>query len=169
MIAMMLATVLCGGALPGLATAERLEVSASVLAGTGISLAGSGGKTFARRSPTFLQAEVGLVHPQLPWLELAPTLMLEIDGRIGFGIAPKLRARLPGKRVRAYGVVAMPLFVVPYTLLGVQAGGGLMVALHRRVGLLAEFTGGAYVWGSDLMPNAALGPFNASLGMRVNF
>lgn len=169
MIPAMLAAVLCGGALPGLATAERLEVSASVLAGTGIALAGVGGKTFARRAPTFLQAEVGLVHPQLPWLELAPTLMLEIDGRIGFGVAPKLRARLPGKRVRVYGVAALPIYVVPYTLLGVQAGGGLMINLHRRAALLAEFTGGAYVWGSDLMPNAALGQFSSSLGLRVNF
>ncbi|MBX7081634.1 MAG: hypothetical protein K1X88_20700 [Nannocystaceae bacterium] len=163
------ATVHCGGAIGALPPADKLQVSATVMTGTGVSLAGNAKKTYASRTPTFLLGEVGFVHPGLDWLEFAPTVMLEVEGRVGFGLMPKLRARLPGKRVRAWGLVAMPVYVTPYTLLGVQVGVGVSVALHRRLALVAEATGGAYVWGSDLMANAALGQLDLTLGLRVNF
>jgi hypothetical protein len=165
----LVASVMCGGAIGSVGPAEKLQVSASILAGTGISLAGVARKTYAARSPTFLLAEVGFVHPQLQWLEFAPTIALEIEGRIGVGLMPKLRARLPGKRVRVWAVGALPIFFAPYSLLGVQGGAGLSVALHPRVALLAEFTGTGYVWGSDLMKGAALAKLDQTFGVRMNF
>lgn len=159
----------CGGAIASVGPAEKLEVTASVMAGTGTSLAGMAGKTYGKRSPTFLLGEVAFVHPDLSWLEFAPTIALEVEGRVGVGLVPKLRARLPGKRVRLWAVVALPIFVAPYSLLGIQGGAGISVNLHKRVALIAEFTGTGFVWGSDLMNNYSLAKLDQSFGVRLRF
>lgn len=153
--------------------ADKLQVSAGASAGTGISLTGSGGKTYAKRSPAFLIGEVGIIHPSIPWLEFVPSVMLELEGRVGVALLPKIRAYVPGKRVRFWGIAAVPVFVAPYSMVGVQGGFGLSVALHRRVAVFGEFTASAYVWGTDLMNNAdnsaALGKLDQAFGVRVFF
>jgi hypothetical protein len=169
MIPLFLATVMCGGLFAGVAPAEKLKVSATAMGGTGVSLVGVGKHTFVARSPTFIIGEVGIAHPDLDWLELAPSVMLELEGRVGFALLPKIRARLPGKRVRFWGSAALPIFVVPYSLLGVQVGAGVSVALHPRIALVAEFTATAYVWGSDLIKKTALGKLDESFGLKVSF
>jgi hypothetical protein len=169
MSALFLSTVLCGGLFANVAPAEKLEVSATVMAGTGMSLAGVAKHTLAARSPTFLIGEVAIAHPNLDWLELAPSLMLEVEGRVGFALLPKIRARLPGKRVRIWATAGLPVFVAPYSMLGVQAGAGISIKLHARVALVGEFTATAYVWGSDLMKGAALAKLDETFGVRVFF
>lgn len=164
-----LACVLAGGVVGGVAPAEKIHVSTTVMAGSGVSLTGNGGRTYGARSPAFMLAEVGLRHPDLMWLEFAPTLMLEVEGRVGFGLLPRVRAFVPTKRVKPYGVLGVPIFVVPYSLVGIQAGGGLTIELHRRVALVAEFTANVYVWGSDLMDDAVLAKLDESFGVRVQF
>jgi len=164
-----LVCVIAGGVIGKLAPADKMHVSATIMAGTGLSLTGSGGRTYGRRSPTFLLAEVGLRHPDLMWLEFAPALLLEVEGRVGFGLLPRVRAFVPTKRVKPYGVLGLPIFVAPYSLLGIQAGFGFTIELHARVALVAEFTGNVYVWGSDLMTDAVLGKLDQSFGVRVSF
>jgi hypothetical protein len=163
------ATVMCGGAIASVSPAESIGTTASVMAGTGISLAGRAKRTLAARSPTFLLGEVGLVHPDLDWLELAPTLMLEVEGRVGVGLMPKLRARLPGKRLRVWGVVAVPMFFAPYTMFGAQGGAGAALTVHSRIALVAEFTGTGYFWGSDVPRGSAVAKLDATFGLRVRF
>lgn len=169
MSTLLLATVLCGGLYPNVSPTDKLQVSATVMGGTGLSLAGVGKQTYAARSPAFIIAEVGLVHPQVEWLELAPSVMLEVEGRVGFALLPKVRARLPGKRARLYAVGGLPIFVAPYSMLGIQAGFGISIALHKRIALVAEGTATAYVWGSDLMKKSALGKLDGQLGIKVTF
>ena len=96
-------------------------------------------------------------------------MLLEVEGRVGFGVLPRVRAFVPTKRVKPYGVVGVPIFVAPYSLVGVQAGFGISIELHRRVAVVAEFTGNAYVWGSDLMNKSVLGKLDESFGVRVQF
>ncbi len=163
------ASLLCGGAIGQLAPAEKLQVSASIMAGSGMSLAGVGGRTYGARSPAFLLGEVALAHPQLQWLEFAPALAFEVEGRVGVGLIPKIRARLGGKRVRVWGLLGLPVFFAPYSLVGVQGGAGLSLALHPRFALVAEFTGTGFVWGSDLMSGSALAKLDQHFGIRVNF
>lgn len=170
MIGALLGTwIVCGGAIGVVAPAEKLQVSATVMAGTGMSMTGVGGTTYARRTPTFLLGEVGLVHPDLEWLELAPTVALEVEGRVGVGLMPKLRARLPGKRVRIWALAGLPIFFAPYSLLGIQGGAGISLKLHKRLALVAEFTGTGFVWGSDLMSGGSLVKLDSQFGVRVNF
>ncbi len=169
MSTLVMAAVLCGGLYGNVAPAEKLTISSTVMAGTGMSLVGVGKRTYGARSPTFLIGEVGIVHPQLDWLELAPSLMLEVEGRVGLALLPKVRARLPGKRVRIWAMAGLPVFVAPYSMLGVQAGFGLSIALHKRIALVGEFSASAYVWGSDLMKKSALGKLDESFGVKVTF
>lgn len=166
---LLMSSVLCGGAIGSVSPAETIGTTASIMAGTGISLAGREGKTLGARSPTFLLGEVAFVHPDLDWLELAPTLMLEIEGRVGVGALPKLRARLPGKRLRVWGVIGLPIFFAPYSMLGAQGGAGASLAMHSRVALVAEFTGTGYFWGSDLAKGSAIAKLDATFGLRVTF
>jgi hypothetical protein len=158
-------TLWAGGAVAALPPAEKLQVSATVSAGSGLSLAGAGGQTLMRRSPAFLTVDVGFIHPQVQWLEFAPTLMLEVEGRIGFGVMPKLRAFVP-LRGRSLGV---PAFVAPFTLVGVQAGIGVGVQLTEHFAIVAEGTGTGYFLGSDRMEGAALGKLDSQAGLRVRF
>lgn len=166
---LLLGTVLCGGAIASVSPAEKIGTTASVMAGTGISLAGQAKRTLGARSPTFLLGEIGLVHPDLDWLELAPTLMLEVEGRVGVGVMPKLRARLPGKRLRVWGVVGLPMFFAPYSMIGAQGGAGAALAVHSRIAIVAEFTGTGYFWGSDVPKGSAVAKLDATLGLRVRF
>jgi hypothetical protein len=168
--------LIAGGPVAALPPAEKLQVSASVMAGSGLSIAGAGGSTLARRSPAFMQVDVGFIHPQVPWLELAPTVMLELEGRVSFGVMPKLRAFVPwrgrkGKpsRLLTYGSLGVPVFVAPFTLVGVQAGIGVGVQILRHLAVVAEGTGAGYFLGSDRMEGAALGKLDAQAGLRVRF
>jgi hypothetical protein len=96
-------------------------------------------------------------------------LLLEVEGRVGFGVLPRVRAFVPTRRVKPYGVLGVPIFIAPYSLVGIQAGCGVSIELHRRVALVLEFTGNAFVWGSDLMTGAVLGKLDEAAGVRVSF
>ena len=174
---MILSQVLwAGGAVAALPPAEKLEVSASAQTGSGLSLAGDGGETLARRSPVYLTVDVGLRHPAVQWLEFAPTAMLEIEGRVAFGLMPKLRAFVPfpGRRGRPsrmllFGSLGVPVFIAPYTLVGVAAGIGVGVQLHEHFALVCEGIAAGYFLGSDLIDNGGLGKLDLQGGIRVRF
>ena len=164
-----MSTVIAGGMVGKVGAVDKLQISATATAGTGLSIAGDGGQTLATRSPAFLNLDVGFTHPQIPWLELAPGVMLELEGRVGFGLLPKVRAFVPWKRFRPFGLLALPVFVAPYSLLGVQGGVGLAVVIHERVALVTEGSATAYFWGSDLIDGGALGKLDLVGGVRVMF
>jgi hypothetical protein len=151
------------------APAPKFGISSTVTTGTGISVASSGGGTLTERSPTFLSVEVGFTHPSLQWLEVSPGLLLEVEGRVGVGLNPKLRAILPLRRVRLYGFVGLPVFVAPYSLVGAQAGPGLAIHVHKHFAFVGEASTMVYFWGSDLMDDSILAKFDLALGLRVVF
>jgi hypothetical protein len=167
--ALALAAVVAGGVTSRVPPADRLRVSGTVTAGTGLSLAGAGGHTLSARSPIFLQIEAGFTHPSLPWIEFSPAILLELENRVGVGVNPKVRAFLPLRGPRIYGIVGLPVFIAPYSLLGVQGGMGLAVHVHDHLALVAEVTAAAYFWGSDLMRGGALGKLDVACGLRVVF
>lgn len=157
------------GLLPGLSTVDRIGVNTTVGVSTGLSLAGSHGVTYARRSPAMLSFEVGLVHPHVPWLELAPGILLEVEGRVALGLQAQARMYLTSTRFRPYAVVGVPAFVVPFTLLGAKAGGGVLARLHDRFGIALEVGATVFFLGDDLMPRSALAKLDATLALRANF
>jgi len=163
------ATVLAGGVVGGLPPAEKLTVTAAASSGTGVAVASPGGGTLSGRAPVYLRAEVGFIHPAVRWLEFSPGIWMEVEGRVGFGIVPRLRALLPGRRFFPYGTVSLPVVVAPYSLLGVEAGFGAAFAVHRHLAIAVEATATTFFWGSDLMKGSILARFDAGLGVRVPF
>ncbi len=167
--AMLASGMMAGGVVSRVAPAEKLQLTGTVTTGTGLSMASAGGETLAERSPTFLNVEVGFTHPSIPWFEISPGLMLELEGRVGVGINPKFRAVLPFRRARVYGLVGVPIFFAPYSLLGVQGGAGFAVSVHPHVALVSELSASAFFWGSDLMDDSILGKLDFAFGVRVMF
>ncbi len=164
-----LAGVVAGGLVSRVAPAEKLGLSATAMSGTGLSLASAGGGTISNRSPVFLDVEVGFTHPSLPWLEFTPALLLEAEGRVGFGLEPKVRAFLPVRKVSVFGVLGLPVFVAPYSLLGASAGAGLAIHVHRHFAVVAEATASVFFWGSDLMSDSILSKLDVAVGIRIPF
>lgn len=168
------AALWASGPLPNLAPAERWEVSANATVGSGLSLAGAGGATLIARSPAFLNIDLGLKHPQMRIVEFAPTLMLELEGRVAVGGNAKIRAFVPHRRAgpprfRIFGQAGVPVFFAPFTLVGLQVGAGFTLRIHSRFSLIAVGTATGYVLGSDLMQSGALGKLDVEAGLRVKF
>lgn len=166
---LLLAGVVAGGVTSRLPPAEKLTVTAAASSGTGVSVASPGGGTLSGRAPTYLRAEVGFIHPSLPWLEFSPGIWMEVEGRVDFGIVPRLRALLPGRRFFPYGTLGVPVVVAPFSLLGVEAGFGAAFTVHRHLAITVETTATTFFWGSDLMKGSILARFDAGLGLRVPF
>lgn len=158
-----------GGVTGSLPPADKLTVTAAASSGTGVAVASPGGGTLSGRAPVFLRAEVGFIHPQARWLEFSPGIWMEVEGRVGFGIVPRLRALLPRRRFYPYATVSVPVVVAPYSLLGVEAGFGAAFTVHRHLALTLETTATTFFWGSDLMKGSILARFDAGLGVRVPF
>lgn len=169
------AALVAGGATPNLSPTDGLEIRATATAGSGRSITGFAGKTYTRRSPLFLNVDVGFVHPRMSWLEFAPTLMLELEGRVAIGANPKLRALLPlankgiMRRFRPFGLVGAPVFLRPYKLVGAQAGAGIRIKITGRTSLLGQATATVFFMGDDLMNNSALGKLDIEVGLTVRF
>lgn len=168
------ATLWASGALANLPPAEHWDVSANATMGSGLSLAGAGGATLIARSPAFLNIDVGFKHPQMHIIEFAPTLMMELEGRVSVGANAKIRAFVPNKRAarprfRIFGVAGVPVFFVPFTLAGLQAGAGFTLRVHSRFSFIAVGTATGYVLGTDLMKGGALGKLDVEAGLRVRF
>jgi len=158
-----------GGALPSLPPTDHIDINATVSAATGVSLAGANGQTFAARSPTLLALEVGFRHPQVPWLEVAVGLLIEAEPQPSVGVDPKLRMFVPVRPVRPYVLIGVPAIIAPRTLLGVQAGVGLEIPLHRRFGVLFEGSASTFFLGDDRMNESVLLKLDAAIGVRTYF
>lgn len=167
---MLNACVLAGGLTASVPPADHIDINARVTSGTGLSLAGAGGQTLRARSPAFMNIELGARLDTLPWLEFAGGVTMELEDRVSVGLLPRLRAYLPlRRRLSFYGIAGVPVFVHPFTLVGVQAGLGFGVSVGRHFSVVGEFTGSGYFAGTDLIAGSALGKFDAALGFNIHF
>lgn len=162
-------TVFMGGLTPSLAPVDRIEVTATIGVATGVSLTGGGDRVWVNRSPSMLNIEIGLIHPSLPWLEISPTLMIELERRVGFGVAPKGRMFLLAGRLRPFVLLALPVFIAPYKLLGTQGGIGLEARIHRRFGVAVDGTATAFVLGDDLLRDHVFTKLDVNVSLRGYF
>jgi len=163
-------TLLAGGLTQSMAPAESVDITARLTSGTGLSVAGASGQSLTARSPAFLVAEAGIRPSNLSWLELTGGFTMEMEGRVSFGLLGRARAHIPSRRrVGGYGLVGVPLFVHPFSLVGAQVGLGTAVDVHRNVALVAEGTASVFFAGSDLMKGSALAKFDLAFGLEIKF
>lgn len=150
-------------------TLRGIRVSGTMLVGSGVSIAPGPTGALATRSPALLTVDAGFFHPELTWLEFAPTMLLEMERSVSFGVAFRMRAFVPLRRFRPYALIGAPVWVPPKKLLGAQVGVGAAIMLHRNFALAAEFGPTVFFAGDDLTEGGALTKIDGSLGLRVSF
>ena len=144
-------------------------VSSTLLLGSGVSMAPGPVRAQANRSPLMLTLDAGFFHPELTWLEFSPAAMLEVERGVGFGLAFRVRAFLPTRRLRPYGTAGLSYFFAPYKLFGAQAGVGLALRLHEHFALATELAPTVFFFGNDLTAGGVLAKIDGSVGLRVSF
>lgn len=151
-------------------SAQR-EIAASVFVGSGVSV-GTGGngeraRTATRRSPTFLDLELGTWNPERPDPVLGAALRLELDGRVAIGIVPRAGVRRRRGALELRAGFGLPIFVAPFSLVGAEVATGLGIALGGGFAFVSDVVIGGYFWGSDLPSNAALVKVDLRIGLEL--
>ncbi len=147
----------------------RQKVSITALAGSGVSLAPGRPKSHIMQSPAVLLFDVGFFHPEHTWLEFSPAMMVEFQRGQLFGVGFRLRAFTSLWRLKVYAIGGIEAFLAPYKLMGARLGAGVVIPLHRHIGIATEFGPTVYFTGDDLPKNTTVTKLDASLGLRVSF
>jgi hypothetical protein len=155
-------------ALPRVARAQELDTVITVASGTGLSL-GQGADGVARkRSPIFLDVDVGLIFDGDRAMEWTPSLIMELEEKVSVGVNPSLKRVHRWRRFSFYGGLGFPFFFAPFTLLGVEVAAGATLHLLPRLGVTLELRSDLFFVGSDLPDGAVLAKMDAALGIRFD-
>jgi hypothetical protein len=144
-------------------------VTTTALTGTGLALAPGPYGTLARRSPVSLSLDAAFRHPEFSWLEFSPAVLLELEGRVAFGLALRMRAYAPTRKFDCYVYAGVPAYVAPYTLLGAQIGIGFAFPIHPHVALMTEQSATVFFLGSDLTSADVMAKLDVFGGIRVRY
>ncbi len=161
---------LCGLLLPLQVQAQTVAIDVAAGLGSGLEIGGGGGAgVVLHHSPTFTMLDIGLRLDNDQRFELGAALLLEVEGRVGVGVEPRLRINVAGKRLRPYLVAGVPIFFAPYTLYGLSIGPGANYTAWGALNIFGEVLVRAYPFGNDLPDNAALFHVDVVLGVRHAF
>lgn len=152
----------------GTAHAQTVTINAGAAAGTGLEI-GKAENTVVRNSPTYVVLQGGLLFDNDQRFEVGASLLMEVEGRVGFAIEPQIRINIGSGRVRGQLIGGVPLFLAPYTLFGFSAGPGISVAVYKKLRLFSEVLFRIYPWGNDLADGSALFHTDLLLGVRHAF
>lgn len=138
--------------------------------GTGMSMSGQADARLSTRSPMFLHLGASATLSNLSWLSFDCAVLFEFEKRVGFGIAPRVRANLAsGSRYKLSAGLGLPVFAAPYTLLGVGAFARAQVKVLPKITLYAEPTVTAFIAGTDLVKGQGLMKMDMVLGVNFPF
>jgi len=154
-------------ALPRAAAAQKVDLYLNTLGGSGLSATSGETGTATRRSPMFLEFEVGAGFEPDPRWEWTGGLIAEVEGRTSLGINPQIKRLVGQGRVAGYAVAGVPAIFSPFTLLGFEVGGGLITQVVGSASLVIEVRADFFFVGSDLPDDGMLSKFDAALGVRV--
>jgi hypothetical protein len=153
---------------PPTARAEGPAPTVTVASGTGLSLGNGAADTVGKRSPVFLEFDVGLSFEELPTLEWTPGLLVELEGRVALGFNPSLKRILDLGRGSLYAGVGVPLFFSPFTLVGVEAAVGGFLRLWRMLAANVELRTHVFFAGSDLPDDGLVAKIDLAVGVRLD-
>lgn len=143
------------------------EGAASV--GTGLSFGAGAGETAMKQSPIYVDVDIIYANDEQPGLEYVVGFQAEFQGRVSAGIVPQVRLSNAPRIVTVYGILGAPIVVAPFTLFGVEAGGGLLWRVTKRFGIFGEVVLDLFIFGSDLPNKSTLTQIDANFGGRVTF
>jgi hypothetical protein len=167
-----LACRLIGPALLAMAPAAMAQtaiIEGAAGAGSGASFGTGDATTVVLMSPTFIDIDIIVSSNELPKLEYGIAFQAEVQGRVSAGIIPQLRFSTGHPKWRLYGLIGVPIFVAPFTMLGVEAGGGVNWRVAEHFGLYGEVVVDLFLTGSDLQEDGMAVRLDGCLGARVAF
>jgi hypothetical protein len=150
------------------AQAQEMDTFLGLSLGTGMTMGKPGDAMQIKRSPVFLEVDVGLVFDEdFDW-EWTPSLILEVDGRVALGVNPTVKRVVRFKWFSFYGGLGVPFFFAPYTLLGLEAAIGGIYYIIPKFAAVVEFRANVFFIGSDLPDGSALAKLDFAFGVRVD-
>lgn len=147
-----------------------LDVALDLSLGSGLRIGSGDGETISDRTPFYADVDVGFIFDSdfsSEW-GLGVTVQMETQAAVAF--TPQVRLLSDGPdRLRFYVGAGVPAFVTPYTLFGLELGGGALYTMTDRVSLTAGLAVDAFFLGSDLPEDGSLVMFNLGVGARAMF
>lgn len=148
--------------------AQELQPILTLSGGSGLSLGQGEEGVLKRRSPIFLDIDVGLIFDGDESLEWTPSLIMELEQKVSVGVNPSLKRVYKFRKLGIYGGLGFPFYFAPFTLLGVEAALGATYPLRPRLGLAFEIHTDVFFAGSDLPDDSVLAKMDLSLGIRFD-
>lgn len=147
---------------------QEMDTFLGLSLGTGMTMGKPGDTMQIKRSPVFLEVDVGLVFDEdFDW-EWTPSLILEVDGRVSVGVNPTVKRVVRFDWFSFYGGLGIPFFFAPYTLLGFEAAIGGIYYIIPKFAAVVEFRANVFFIGSDLPNGSALAKLDFAFGLRVD-
>jgi hypothetical protein len=156
-----------------------LSISSSVFAqdsvgqfgvrvGSGLELGtGSQSSTILRHTPVFIDLDVRTwTDPEGDFI-FGGSLRTEVDGRASIAGVPRVEIR---HRIRDFELrpgIAVPLFLAPFLMFGVEMGLNGRLDIGSGFGILAAITVGGFFLGNDVPKNSAVLMINGSIGVDI--
>jgi hypothetical protein len=153
----------------GEANAQRPVYDVAASAGTGLSFGPGDGRTTILMSPIYLDIDFLYANDERPQYELGVGLQAELIGQVSVGIVPQLRYTSGPRVIMWYAILGAPLVVAPFTLFGVEAGGGLLWRFRPQFGVFVEVVLDCFFLGSDIKDNGVMIQLDSNAGIRVTF
>ncbi|MCA9669746.1 MAG: hypothetical protein KC503_29330 [Myxococcales bacterium] len=137
--------------------------------GSGMSLGRAGEGVGRRRSPAFIELDVGLSLFDDASIEWTPSILVELEGRVSVAAVPSVKKIAWLKPWLAlYAGGGVPFFFAPFTMIGVEGAVGGIVRVGRRFGVVLEIRVDVFFAGSDLEDGQALAKLDLALGIRFD-
>ena len=154
---------------PLAAEAQRLEVSGSLLAGTGLSVGMGAGTSLAQRNATAVAVQILAGNSELRWLRYGLTIRSEVEGKVTLGLVPQLMLLRFFGRFSLGGLIGLPLIIAPRSLYGVEVGGVVSFAFVEWAAVVGQLLFSFYPLGSDLPEGSNLTMIQLFVGVEFRF
>ena len=153
---------------PNRSEAQTPGRSVHALVGSGLSIGSAGGgNTAMLMSPVTIDAGASFWNSERPALIAGIAGRVELTGRTSLGIVPRLGFHRDFGIVSLRPSVALPVFLSPFSLLGVEGAVTARYALGDRFWAIARVAVAAFFWGSDLPDDSTLIMVNGALGAEL--
>jgi hypothetical protein len=154
---------------PGAAHAQSLDVLIDSSLGSGVTAGTGDGETSTRRTPMFLEVEVGFVIDRDFEIEWGLGTLVQLENQPALALRPQLRLVRPLGWFSFFADVGLPVYTTPFTRYGGEVGAGLLYKVHERFSAVGSTHVAVFFAGSDLPEDSTVVMFNVGLGGRVHF
>ena len=151
------------------AEAQTRHHSASIAAGSGVTLGTSQSGTAITHSPLFLDIAYRTWSSEEPWLVVGASGRVEVDGRTSVGVVPRVELSYDAGPMLLRPGLGAPLFIAPFTMFGVEGSLTGQLTITESVAALATIAVDAFLFGSDVPSDSVVLMFNGAVGVALTF